>query len=234
MSGLVDAAAAILGTSARRLEAAAQNIANVSTPGYKRRLKAPALAGDGGYAATLARVRHDLGAGKLSQTDRPLDLAINGDGWFQLRQGDAILYSRQGSFRLQPDGTVTTANGAVLQQAGGGDLILGEEGVRIAADGTVFERDQPVARIGVFRAPDTATLDPVDGAAFRLTGDEATAVDTPQIRQGMIEASNVSVGDEMVTMMAAMRQAESGARLVQTWDELMGRAITSFGQGGGR
>lgn len=233
MSGLVDAAAAILGTSARRLEGAAQNIANVSTPGYKRRLRAPALTGDG-YAATLAQVRHDLGAGKLSQTDRPLDLAINGHGWFQLRQGDAILYSRQGSFRLQPDGTVAAANGAVLQQAGGGDLVLTDESVWIGADGTVFESDQQVAKIGIFRAPDTATLEPVDGTAFRLIGDEATAVDAPQIRQGMIEASNVSVGDEMVTMMAAMRQAESGARLVQTWDELMGRAITSFGQGAGR
>jgi flagellar basal-body rod protein FlgG len=48
----------------------------------------------------------------------------------------------------------------------------------------------------------------------------------------MVEASNVSVGDEMVTMMASLRQAESGSRLVQTYDDLLGRAITTFGQGG--
>lgn len=232
MSGLVDAATAILSTSSRRLEGAAQNIANVSTPGYKRRLRAPASAADA-YPATLAQVRHDLAAGKLKQTDGPLDLAIGGDGWFQLRDGDATVYSRQGSFRLMPDGTVATPSGAVLQQAGGGDLVLEHETVRIATDGTVYDADAPVGRIGVFSAAESGSLEPVDGTLFRLGGD-AMPIDAPQVRQGMVEASNVAVGDEMVTMMAAMRQAESGARLVQTWDELMGRAITSFGQGGGR
>ena len=57
------------------------------------------------------------------------------------------------------------------------------------------------------------------------------AVAEPMIRQGMVESSNVSMGDEMVTMMAAMRQAEGGARLVQVYDELMGRALTTLGGG---
>jgi flagellar basal-body rod protein FlgG len=48
----------------------------------------------------------------------------------------------------------------------------------------------------------------------------------------MVEASNVAMGEEMVTMMAALRQAENGARIVQLYDDLLGRAITTFGQGG--
>ena len=52
------------------------------------------------------------------------------------------------------------------------------------------------------------------------------------LRQGMVENSNVSIGDEMVAMTAAVRQTETGARLVQIYDDLLGRAISSFGQGG--
>jgi flagellar basal-body rod protein FlgG len=58
--------------------------------------------------------------------------------------------------------------------------------------------------------------------------EEATSV---RLRQGMVEGSNVSLGSEMVTMMTAVREAESGARLLQVYDDLIGRAITTFGQG---
>ncbi|WCM29993.1 hypothetical protein NDN01_25485 [Sphingomonas sp. QA11] len=75
-------------------------------------------------------------------------------------------------------------------------------------------------------------IEAIDGSLFRLGTGEAEEVADPLVRQGMTEASNVSVGDEMVTMMAALRQAESGARLVQTYDDLLGRAITTFGQSG--
>ena len=57
-------------------------------------------------------------------------------------------------------------------------------------------------------------------------------VASPELRQGMIEGSNVALADEMVSMMDALRQAEGGAHLVQTYDDLMGRAISTLGQGG--
>ncbi len=230
MPGLIDAATAVMSTSSRRLEAAAQNIANVSTPGYKRRLRAPSVSNTD-YSSALAKVRHDMAAGKVQQTGNPLDLAIGGEGWFRLRKGEDVVYSRQGGFRMMPDGTVATSSGAVLQTVGGGDLVLESDKVRVAADGTVYDGDAALARIDVVDLPPQVEPEPIDGALFRFSGD-TLPTDTPNLRQGMIEASNVSIGDEMVTMMAAMRQAESGARLVQTWDELMGRAIGAFGQSG--
>ena len=235
MSGLIESATAILSASERRLEIVSSNISNVSTPGYKRQVSFADLVANGGkdpIGALLTRVRADLAHGKLSATGNPLDLAIDGDGFFQLRNGNDLVYSRQGQFKLAADGTVVTPQGYALQQSGGGDLVLDGPGVEILADGTVLDGERPVGRIALFSPGDQAAVQPLDGSLFRFAGGTGEEVAEPHLRQGMIEASNVSVGDEMVTMMASLRQAETGARLVQTYDDLLGRAITAFGQGG--
>lgn len=273
MSGLIESATAILSASERRLEMVSNNVANVSTPGFKRQISFSdlmpgtlrrssettfAAGGAGGASAERAmaamflgevgaassagafappqlRARADLSQGKMSETKNPLDLAISGAGFFQLRAGDDIVYSRQGQFRLAENGTVVTPQGHVLQQAGGGDLILDRAAVKILEDGTVLDEDKPVARIALFAWQDgsagESAVHATGGSLFTFSG-EAVEVAAPVLRQGLVEASNVSMGDEMVTMMAAVRQAESGARLVQLYDDLMGRAITAFGQSG--
>ncbi|WP_034158882.1 flagellar hook-basal body protein [Sphingomonas sp. ERG5] len=234
MPGLIEAASAILSASERRLEAVSSNVSNVSTAGYKRQISFADLISSSRTDAIgnlRMKVRPDLSQGKLSDTSNPLDLAIGGDGFFQVRSGTELFYSRSGQFRLAEDGRVVTAQGFALQQAGGGDLILDRAGVEILTNGTVLDGDRPIARIGVFMPSNRNAIEGLDGSTFRLTGD-VEEVAEPQLRQGMIEASNVSMGDEMVTMMTALRQAESGARLVQTYDDLLGRAITAFGQNG--
>jgi len=230
MSGLVESAAAILSASERRLEVAAHNVANVSTPGYKRKLGFSQIMARAGTAAVEPElaVRNDLAQGKLVSTGNPLDLAISGDGFLAVRAGDRLLYTRQGQFRLAEDGTVVSAQGHVLQQAGGGDLVLQNAAVKILDDGSVLDQGRPIARVGLYSAPAGVALDAVSEAHFAASG-TMEEVAEPSIRQGMVESSNVAMGDEMVTMMAAMRQAESGARLVQVYDELMGRALTTLG-----
>jgi flagellar basal-body rod protein FlgF len=239
MSGLIESATAILSVCERRLEVAAHNVANISTPGYKRQLSFSKMV-EGGPASVAANmvadaglaVRRDFAQGALGSTGNPLDLAISGTGLFQLRGPDGMLYSRQGQFRLGADGTVVTPQGYALQQAGGGDLVLDNAAVSILEDGTVLDAGVPVGKIGVFRADDTAALVPVGEAHFAVAGDGLEASTDAVVRQGMIENSNVSVGDEMVSTMSVLRHSEMGARLVQVYDDLLGRAITSLGQGG--
>lgn len=231
MSGLVDSATAVMRASSVRVDRAAVNVANVSTPGFKRQLQSSdAINGD--FAAALQRVRVDMNSGKLVETGRPLDLAINGSGFFQLRAGDRMVYSRQGNFALASDGRVITPQGYALQAAGGGDLTLDSATVTIAADGTVLDGDKPLGQIAVYTARDGAAATPIDGSLFTLGEADAQAVATPSLRQGATEASNVSLGDEMISMMAALRGAETGAKLIQVYDDLMGKAITTFGQVG--
>lgn len=174
--------------------------------------------------------RRDFIQGKLISSGNPFDLAINGDGFFQVRAGEQLLYTRQGQFRRAENGTIVSTQGHVLQQAGGGDLVLEDAAVTILDDGAVLEDGRPVARIGLSVPAEGAALDAVGESHF-AAGGAMEEVAEPSIRQGMLESSNVSMGDEMVTTMAAMRQAEGGARLVQVYDELMGRALTTLGGG---
>lgn len=235
MSGLIKSAAAILSASERRLEVAAHNVSNISTPGFKRQIGFSQLLNARGGAqvaggAQQVAVRRDFAQGKLSPSKNPLDIAISGNGFFQLRAGDTMVYSRQGQFSRAADGSVVTPQGYVLQQAGGGDLVIDSAQVSVLEDGTVLDKGVPVARLAAFMPADTATLQPVGETAFALPGGSMDAVPDAGFRQGMTENSNVAIGDEMVTMMTALRQSEGGARLVQVYDDLLGRALQTLGQ----
>lgn len=245
MSGLVESATAIMRMAERRLDVVAHNVANIATPGYKRRIGfadivANALAGRaaGGTGRPTAdalpelTIRSDGEQGKLQDTGDPFDLAISGPGYFRLRAGDATLYTRQGQFHRDPDGLLVTPQGYALQQAGGGDLVIEGPAATIAEDGTVTDSGRPVGRVALERAEDEATLTPVGESFFTAGAGAMSDAETAVVRQGMVEASNVSLGDEMTQSMAALRQAETGARLIQLYDDLMGRAVTAFAGGG--
>lgn len=233
MSGLIESASAILSASERRLEVAANNVVNMTTAGFKRQIAFSDLVSDTTdphIEPSQIRTRLDLSQGQFSETRNPLDISISGTGFFRLRANGDIVYSRQGQFQLGADGRVMTAQGYVLQQADGGDIVLDHEAVEILADGTILDEGRPVARIGLFEPVDANAVTPLGGSLFAIGEDALEEVADPQLRQGMIETSNVSLGDEMVGVMAALRQAESGARLVQLYDDLMGRAVTTIGQ----
>lgn len=231
MGGLMEAATAVMRAAETRLDVAATNVANVSAPGYKRQSSYATLVANGpNTRADLPSLatRVDAAQGKLESTRNPLDLAISGEGFFAVKAGEQMRYLRQGQFSLRGDGTVVTPQGYALQQAGGGDLVLERADVRIETDGTIFDGDRPVAKLALYTS-DAPTSS--NGVLFDLPHD-AREMEGSAIRQGMLEASNVSTGDEMIAMMGAIREAESGARLAQTYDDLLGRAISNFGQGG--
>ena len=235
MQGLIESATAILVSSERRLETIAANVSNVTTPGYKRQISFQEALGRGGVIDAPAghRVRADFRQGQLQATGAPMDLGISGAGFFQLRSAEGFVYTRNGQFRVAEDGSVVSAAGHVLQQEDGGDVIVAPGStIEVLEDGTVVDQGRPVARIGVFAPDEDVPMEALGGSLFSAGGHNLQPAEGTVVRQAMVEASNVSVGDEMVAMMAAARQAEGGARLVQVYDELLGRAITAFGQGG--
>lgn len=232
MSGLVESATAIMQMAARRLDIVAGNVANVSTSGYKRQIGFAEYVSN--RSASLDDVpsistREDMAQAKLEATGNPLDLAINGDGMFAVRTGETLLYSRQGQFHRTADGTLATTQGYILQQAGGGDVVVGSNAVNVLEDGTIIDNGRPVARVGLWRAGEGTKLSSTGGSYFSADGTVEEAIGG-SVRSGMLEGSNVSLGEEMTASMLALRQAESGARLVQLYDDLMGRAVTTFGR----
>ncbi|MEA3016502.1 MAG: flagellar basal-body rod protein FlgF [Sphingomonadales bacterium] len=235
MTGIIDSALLIMSGAERRIETLANNVANIATPGFKRQISFAEVlgGGEGGPAPGMSPVlnhRADLAQGRMTETGNPLDLAISGEGFFQLRDGDRTVFTRDGQFRRADDGRILTQQGQILQQAGGGDLVLDSSEVEILRDGTVLSGGSPVARIALAAPADARSVDAIGGSLFRIPAEGIEEVAEPNLRQGHVEASNVSLGDEMAAMTAALRQAESGARLVTLYDDLLGRAITAFGQ----
>lgn len=231
LAGLVESARAILASSERSLETVSNNVSNVSTPGFKRQISFSDVLSDVDAPDSNSRLRADFTQGAMSASGNPLDFAISGPGFFQLRSGSEIFYSRQGHFKVSSDRSVVTSQGYALQQAGGGDLVLDSGQIELLEDGTILVDGRPGGRVALFVPREGASLVPATGTLFRAdlsSMEEATSV---RLRQGMVEGSNVSLGSEMVTMMTAVREAESGARLLQVYDDLIGRAITTFGQG---
>ena len=233
MGDLIQTAAAILSQSERRLEVSAQNVANISTPGYKRRVSFADLlplssAGDQISASELSGA--DLSAGSISLSDNPLDLALLSDGWFVVRAADTLQYTRQGQFERDQEGHLITTQGFVLQSAGGGDLQLHDGTVEIMADGTVTQLGDLVGRIAVAQPSSPQVLQRAEGAFFHADDLQMTQVAQPNLRRGALEASNVSMGSEMMSLIETLRRAEAAQRIVGVYDDLIGRAVTTFGQ----
>ena len=233
MADLIAIASSILSDAARTMEASAQNVANITTAGYKRRTEFSELMNTPSADAELAFARHtsiDFTSGKVVETGNPYDLALSGDGFFVVRTpADALVYTRDGQFSRDAQGRLVDAKGGALQ-ADGRDLVLTGRKVEILKDGVVLEDGAPTAHLDVVRFVDRAAATPTDGGAFSAPPAAVEPLDRATVQQGAIEMSNVTTAGEMVSMMGALRRAETGQRLAIVYDDLMGRAITSFGQ----
>lgn len=120
----------------------------------------------------------------------------------------------------------------MLQFAGGADAAVESDAIEILSDGTLLDRGAPAGRIGIYAAPADAA-GKQGGGLLRIAGEPEEVDDSAfEIRQGMLESSNVVLSDEMVALMANARQAEGAAQLVRLYDQLMGQAITTFARAG--
>jgi flagellar basal-body rod protein FlgG len=231
--GIVELGGLIITQATQRVELAAQNMSNMTTAGYKSRYRFQHLVDGtlGAFSPTLSpgEMSIDFTAGKLQHTGNPFDLAIAGPGFFTVRMNDQVLYTRAGQFVRDTEGRLVTADGAFLQ-APGGDIQIPDGKISVLADGTMQQDGQPVGQLAIAAFDDPRLLNPVAAGLFSAPNGAARDSTASQVRQGMLEASNVTTANEMVSMMAAIRSAESGQRLVQVYDDLLGRVISTFGQ----
>jgi flagellar basal-body rod protein FlgG len=230
--GPFEIASVALSRAQQRVETAAQNIANMTTPGYKAKRRffdlidaqMPALIGDRRAADSV-----DTSVGQLRNTGNPFDIALAGPGYFVVRSDAGTFYARNGKFHRDGEGRFVNDDGLVLQ-AEGGDLATNSATPSILSDGTVMDGGQPVARLSVVDFASTETLQPVGSELFAATDDAAAAATDTGVVQGAVETSNVAIADEMIGLMAALRGAESSQKVVQVYDDMLGRILTAFGQ----
>ena len=170
--------------------------------------------------------------GGMDPTEMPLDVAINGNGFFAVQKGtgaDDIVYTRSGAFITDDEGYIAVPNiGRVLGtnnapiQVDTDDLVIDIDGtVRSEVTGTVYG----TIRLDDFEDYDEALVKGDNGTFVLQEGATAQAADG-QIVQGMLERSNVSMVEEMTSMMSAQRSLQAAAQLIKMYDQLDGRTVT--------
>jgi flagellar basal-body rod protein FlgF len=225
---------------AKELQSVANNIANLSTTGYRREgvvfaEMVEALPVEGGSVAmTAARGRYfDELQGSLDETGGALDLAIEGEGYFTVMTPAGERLTRAGAFTRNGDGTVVNREGHPLLDEGGGEIAIPFEAKRIdvAADGTLSADGEPVARLGLVTVDDESELFREAGVLFRADG-PTTPVEDGRVLQGFLEQSNVNPVAELARMVEVQRAYEYGQKLLDGEDERIRLVVRILGQQG--
>jgi len=232
----------------------ANNLANVNTSGFKKSrvdfqdllyqtikvagTKAP---GGGqmpvgiqiGHGVQPVSIERLFSQGEIVETQNPLDLVIEGDGFFQVLQADGtVAYTRDGSFKLDKDGRIVTASGLPLEP----EIVIPSEAtnISISHDGTVSvlvpgtTAPQEVGQITLAKFINPGGLKSLGYNLYEATDASGEVVTgTPglegfgTVSQGYLEMSNVQVVEEMANMIIAQRAYEINSKAIQTTDEML-------------
>ncbi|MEC5258052.1 flagellar basal body rod protein FlgG [Bacillus amyloliquefaciens] len=233
-----------------KLDVIGNNIANVNTVGFKKShvtfkdMISQTVAGGSnvtnskqiglGAATSSIDVVHSTGAPQVTQNKS--DLAIDGDGYFQINTGSGIVYTRAGNFGKDNKGNLVTTDGYYLEKIGGGKINIPTDAkdYSIGADGTVTYTDAGDAvhnagQIGLVTFPNSSGLEKIGGNLYResLSSGAASAVTTPgengtgKLLAGYLEMSNVDLTDEFTEMIVAQRGFQSNSKIITTSDEIL-------------
>jgi flagellar basal-body rod protein FlgF len=230
----------------------ANNMANANTAGFKHDLAVVTqrrverdVAPDGFRFAhsvldglpgglNVRPTYQNFAPGRLEQTGRPLDVAIEGDGFFAVTDGTVTRYTRDGQFAINGAGEL------VLSAGGGRWRVLDDEGslitvnevggpVSVSDHGTILQGAAVVAKIGLSTVDDKQALRKVGGNLFDA-GDTAMTAVEGRFRSGAWETSNFDVMDGLVTMIEASRAYELNSSLLKLQDQITGQAINTVGR----
>jgi flagellar basal-body rod protein FlgG len=241
MSGTITAATELgmLGDT-ERLRIISHNLANVSTVAYKRQIGVTQpfdmlLSANGLRTGTAARPSTglteftDRSAGTLTHTGNPLDLAIEGDGFFVIDTGAQEVYTRQGTLRLDTDGTLVNVRGQAVETLSG-PVRLTSPAPAIDAQGNIRDNGSVVAQLKVVTVTNPQSLVPLGNGTYAATDSTATQpADAARVRQGYTEQSNVITMHEMINLIETMRHFETSQKFLQGYDGMLQRALADLG-----
>ncbi len=241
--------AASLSALERWQDAVSQNISAGQVPGYRGRtvsfssqdngqfkVGSDAAAGSGspqGASFPSATNGISFKPGELQPTGRPLDLAIQGTGFFQVQMPDGThAYTRNGTFSQRSDGTLVDASNFPVLSDSGNPIVLSQAAgpATITKDGSVSQGDAQVARISVTSFSNTGALVPISGGLL-LAGPTAGAApaENAGVTQGYIESSNVSPLFEMVNLVQVSRIYEANQKVISNADQRAQKTMDALG-----
>ncbi len=235
----------------KRLDIISNNIANAATTGYKAEnvtsqsfedvltlkirdnseyyIDRPI--GNMSLGVRLGEVYTSFAQGPLHETGNNFDLAIEGKGFFEIREGENIRYTRDGNFKLTKDGFIVDSDGNHLQGEGG-DIQIPDETSSVVIDelGKVFADGVQIDTINFVDFENYDYLEKVGDTSYKPV-DGATSLEADGlIRQGFIEQSNVNAVSEMVDLIAITRAYEANQKVIHTEDSLLDKAVNQIGK----
>jgi flagellar basal-body rod protein FlgF len=251
MSGSIYLAASGAVLQQLKLEILANNVANVNTSGYKEDLPVFRLYNDtptdqnidnnnqtnplkqeiSPYTPPFA-VRTNFSAGSIRSTGNPLDLALNGDGFFTVQTAEGVRYTRQGNFCLNENGVLVTQNGDPVMGQGAEIIIDGRE-ITVGSDGTIEVDGNIVDQLRLVHFDDLKQLKKVGHTMFEpadgLKSDIELNADDTTVNQGFIELSNVNAIRAMTDMIEALRVSEAYQKVIHSADDATSKVINDVG-----
>ena len=216
----------------KRYDIIANNLSNVQTVGYKKDVPvfhkvfsealSSSLAEDPVESVTVFQ------QGDLQPTGNPLDMAIEGEGFFKVKTPNGIRYTRAGNFNLNQDGVLIQSNGYPVL---GGDREITLRGTKVVIgnDGTVSVDGSNQGKIDMVTFPDLNGLMKEGQTLFKLaTEQKEIQPQQSQIQQGSLEGSNVNALGEMIQMIDSLRTVQFCSKLVQAEDDMNNRAVNDL------
>lgn len=220
----------------REMQVVANNIANLSTAGFRREgvvFSEYISRNEDGPSLSMARGNTrivDLTQAGLDQTGGTFDLAIQGEGFFLIETPNGQALTRAGAFSPSAEGELVTADGNRLLDQGGAPVFVPPtaRSIAIAEDGTMSADGQPVARVGLWGPVDPLALRHQSGTLF--TAPEMQPLDDVTILQGFLENSNVEPVSEIARMIEVQRAYEMGLKFMDAEDSRMRGVIQTLGR----
>lgn len=231
------AACAGLVARTQALDTIANNLANVSTSGFRASKNVfsslltstdsdlSVLNQDANNYGVLSGTLLDTSQGSLTPTGNDLDFAIDGTGYFQVQTSSGMVYSRGGSFRVSPKGQLVTA---------AGDLVMGQNGpiaipgapVTVSADGTITANGAIAGRLKLVEFPANTRIQSAGGTYYQAPGVTPVNATSSNVRQGMLESSNVNSIASLVELISAQREVETMRRALTMFNNEIDRTAT--------
>ena len=228
-------------TLQRELDIAANNIANADTAGFKvedlmTRSDPAAPAKTFGIRGPVTfvmddGVARDFTQGALHQTNGPLDVALDGQGFFKITTAAGERYTRDGRFKLDPQGKLVTQSGDAVQGTGGDIVLDASKGaVTISDNGIISQSSQKVGQLAVVKFDDLSSLEK-DGSNLYRNVSNATpqAATTAAVKQGMLESSNVQPVVQITHLIAVNRAYDAISNMMNNTADLSRRSIQRLG-----
>ncbi len=236
LEGLYSAAAG-MAAQQQQLDAVANDLANVSTTGYESERVAfgdllysavdeAGTQSSVGAGASAQAIGRSQAQGPIQETGDPLDLAIEGEGYFELKgPGGQSVLTRDGSFGVDASGTIVSAQGNPLEPPIKLPAGVSASDVKIAPDGTVAAAGKTLGQIKLVTVPSPDHLLASGGGTLAPTAASgspvAVAAGAGKIHQGALEGSNVDMSKEMALMVSTQRAYQMSSSAIQTESQMM-------------